>query len=163
MVAVASASRQILHGVEFSPVFFIVIISGYVFGFTVGFAVGAFTMLASNFFIGHGPWTPFQMLGVGLVAAAAAFIPRARKFEIPVLTAYSVVSAYLYGLFTDMFSWLAFIPSHTPETFVTVAWAGMVANTVRAVGNIFFMTIFGPTFLKILLRFRRRLTCITRR
>jgi energy-coupling factor transport system substrate-specific component len=158
IVALAVASRQLLHGIEFSPVFFIVILAGRAFGFTTGFAAGALTMFASNFFIGHGPWTPFQMLGLGLTGALAALLPAGGRLENRMLTAYSVASAYLYGAVTDSFSWLAFVPVHTPQTFAAVVASGMVANTARAAGNAFFMALLGPALLRVLLRFRKRLT-----
>lgn len=157
LVALTVASRQLLHGIEFSPVFFIVILAGYVFGFTTGFAVGALSMFTSNFFLGHGPWTPFQMLGIGLAGAFAAFIPRIRREILP-LTVYSVIIAYLYGAVVDVFSWMAFIPAHTLESFIGVLASGMLANTARAVGNVFFMALMGPLFLRVFRRFSRRLT-----
>jgi energy-coupling factor transport system substrate-specific component len=157
LVALTVASRQMIHGIEFSPVFFMVIAAGNVFGFTVGFTVGALTMFCSNFFIGHGPWTPFQMLGLGLTGAFASLVPKTRRFRIHLLTVYSVASAYAYGILTDMFSWIAFVPVHTLESFIGVVGSGMIANTARAVGNVFFTGAFGGVFLKILERFRKRL------
>ena len=44
------------------PVTFLVLLSGYVFGSGTGFIVGMLTGLISNFFLGHGPWTLWQML-----------------------------------------------------------------------------------------------------
>ncbi|MBD3389137.1 MAG: ECF transporter S component [Candidatus Altiarchaeales archaeon] len=158
IVALTVASRQLLHGVEFSPVFFMVILTGYVFGFTPGFTVGALTMFVSNFFLGHGPWTPFQMFGLGFAGAFASLLPRFRRHEILLLASYSVVVAYLYGVFTDLFSWMAFIPAHTLESFAGIVAAGMVANTTRAVGNVFFMSLVGPVLLRVLMRFRKRLS-----
>ncbi|MFH1054461.1 MAG: DUF6580 family putative transport protein [Candidatus Altiarchaeota archaeon] len=158
LVALTVASRQLLHGIEFSPVFFIVILSGNVFGFTVGFTVGALTMFTSNFFLGHGPWTPFQMFGLGLVGALASLIPKGRRVRIPALIIYSILSAYLYGILTDMFSWMVFVPSHTWQSFIGVVGAGMPSNTARAIGNVFFMYLMGPTLLKVLERFSKRLS-----
>jgi energy-coupling factor transport system substrate-specific component len=158
LVALTVASRQLLHGIEFSPVFFLVILSGYVFGFTPGFTVGALTMFTSNFFIGHGPWTPFQMLGLGLTGAFAALLPKEGKREMPLLVLYSILTAYLYGFLTDVFSWIAFVPTHTFNSLIAVLGAGMLFNTARAVGNVFFMSILGPVLLRVLRRFRRRLT-----
>src|SRR3712207_6460806 len=43
----------------------IVLLSGYVLGGAPGFVVGAIGALASNFFFGHGPYTPWQMVGWG--------------------------------------------------------------------------------------------------
>jgi energy-coupling factor transport system substrate-specific component len=157
LVAVTVASRQLLHGIDFSPVFFIVIVAGRVFGFTVGFTVGALAMFVSNFFISQGPWTPFQMLGVGLTGAAATLLPKTKKYEIHLLTAYGIASAYLYGAFMDGFYWLAFMPTHDLETLQAVIAAGLFAATTRAIGNTFFLTIMGAVFLKILRRFQKRL------
>ena len=158
LVAVAVASRQILHGIEFSPVFFIIILCGSVFGPTPGFTVGALTMFTSNFFLGHGPWTPFQMFAMGLTGALAAYLPKARRLRMPFLLAYSVASAYMYGFLTDMFYWMAFVPAHSIESFAGVLAAGMPANTMRAAGNVFFMGIIGPVLLKVFDRFKARLT-----
>jgi energy-coupling factor transport system substrate-specific component len=155
MVAVASASRQLIHGIEFSPVFFIVILCGHVFGFTIGFAVGALTMFVSNLFLGHGPWTPFQMVALGLTGGFAILVPRSRGTSF--LVVYSVASAYLYGAFTDLFSWIAFIPTHTWESFLAIVVAGIPSDTVRAIGNLLFMGAFAPTMLRILRRFQMRL------
>ena len=160
LVALTACSRQLLHGIEFSPVFFIVILTGYVYGFTPGFAVGALSMFISNFFLGHGPWTPFQMFGLGLTGAFASKLPKNQKYAIILLTFYSVCSAFLYGALVDVFSWIAFIPTHTLESFIGIISSGMIANLARAVGNIFFMIILGPVLLKVFLRFKRRLTYV---
>src|SRR4029450_7013198 len=40
----------------------VVLLSGYALGPLPGFVVGAVGALASNFFLGQGPWTPWQML-----------------------------------------------------------------------------------------------------
>ena len=61
----------------------IVLISGYALGGGPGFAVGAIAGLASNFFFGQGPWTPWQMAAwgaTGVVGAALAWVtsPRVR-------------------------------------------------------------------------------------
>jgi len=158
LVALAASSRQLLHGIEFSPVFFITILSGYVFGASCGFTVGALSMFLSNFFLGHGPWTAFQMFGVGLVSALPAYLPKRGRHSFKLLILYCILSAYLYGFFMDFFWWVSFIPTHTPESLLGILSAGMLANTSRAFGNLFFMSIMGPLLLKSLRRFRRRLT-----
>jgi energy-coupling factor transport system substrate-specific component len=159
ITAVTVVSRQIIHGVEFSPVFFLTILAGYTFGFTPGFAVGSTVMLVSNFFIGQGPWTPFQMLGLGFIGGFAAFIPRLKRFELHLLVFYSIVTAYGYSVFMDSLFWITFIPSHSNASLIALISAGLIASTSRAVGNIFFMTLLGPPVLKVFNRFKRRFTC----
>jgi energy-coupling factor transport system substrate-specific component len=160
LVALTVASRQMLHGVEFTPVFFLVILSGYVYGFTTGFTVGALTMFTSNLFLGHGPWTPFQMFGVGFIGAFAAYIPHVRRYEMHLLVAYSILSAYMYSVFMDATFWVSFIPAHSLNSLIAILGAGVVAATARAAGNLFFMSLMGPALLKVLKRFRIRLTYV---
>src|SRR5436309_15623257 len=59
----------------------IVLISGYALGGAPGFAVGALAGLASNFFFGQGPWTPWQMAAwgaTGVIGAGLAVLTRGR-------------------------------------------------------------------------------------
>jgi len=158
MSSVTVVSRQIIHGVEFSPVFFLAIVIGYRFGFIPGFAVGSMVMLLSNFFLGHGPWTPFQMIGLGLCGGLAGLLPSSvsGRIRLGMLIIYCVITAFLYGLLLDLFSWLIFIPTHTLESYLAMAFAGLLANTSRAIGNILFMLVFADPVLKVMDRFKRR-------
>src|ERR1700727_721713 len=59
----------------------IVLISGYALGGGPGFAVGAISGLASNFFFGQGPWTPWQMAAwgaTGVIGAGLAWVVSTR-------------------------------------------------------------------------------------
>ncbi len=53
----------------------IVLLSGYVLGGAPGFVVGAVAALASNFFFGQGPYTPWQMVAWGAVGLFGALLP----------------------------------------------------------------------------------------
>ena len=56
---------------NFTPVMAIVIIAGVAFGCEGGFITGAMTLFVSNFIMGQGPWTPWQMFAMGLVGFLA--------------------------------------------------------------------------------------------
>lgn len=56
---------------NFTPVMAIVIIAGVAFGCEGGFITGAMTMFVSNFIMGQGPLTPWQMFAMGLVGFLA--------------------------------------------------------------------------------------------
>ena len=160
LTAVAVVSRQALHAVGASPIFFIIILAGYCFGATPGFIVGAATMLVSNFTVaGHGPWTPYQMLAAGLVGYGAGLLPRPRggRAKLAVLLAWGAASAFLYGAVTDVFWWLTFTREHTLTTYLAIHAAGTIVNVARAVGNAVFLLALGPPVLRVLERFRRRL------
>ena len=50
----------------------VALFSGYALGGAPGFAVGALAGLISNFWLGQGPWTPWQMAGWGLAGILGA-------------------------------------------------------------------------------------------
>lgn len=75
LAALAAAGRILLAPIpDFKPVSAIAIIAGVVFGRKSGFMVGALAALASNFFFGQGPWTPWQMYAWGLVGYGAGLL-----------------------------------------------------------------------------------------
>ena len=66
----------------------IVLLSGYALGGAPGFVVGAAGALASNFFYGQGPWTPWQMGAWGLVGVIGAVLGAAtgrRLHRVPLI------------------------------------------------------------------------------
>ena len=75
LAALAAAGRILFAPIpDFKPVSAIAIIAGVVFGRKSGFMVGALAALASNFFFGQGPWTPWQMYAWGLVGYGAGLM-----------------------------------------------------------------------------------------
>lgn len=83
LAALAAAGRILFAPIpDFKPVSAIAIIAGVALGRKSGFMVGALAALASNFFFGQGPWTPWQMYAWGLVGYGAgllAMVPGHRR------------------------------------------------------------------------------------
>lgn len=141
------------------PTTFIVIVSGFVFGPQAGFAVGSTAALVSNFFLGQGPWTPWQMLAWGLAGVSAGllkiFFPGAgRKWMI----AFCFLWGYLYGWIMNIWSWAAFIQPLNWQTFLAVYSASFFLDTLHAAGNALFYAALGNSLIRILRRFQRKLT-----
>ena len=68
LCAIAVAGRAAFFMLpQFKPVIALVIITGVAFGGEAGFMVGAMTGFVSNFFLGQGPWTPYQMFAFGII------------------------------------------------------------------------------------------------
>src|ERR671936_2459465 len=60
----AAAGRVLFAAIPgVQPVTVIAVVVGASLGFRAGIATGALAALASNIFLGQGPWTPWQMLG----------------------------------------------------------------------------------------------------
>lgn len=77
LAALAAAGRILFAPIpDFKPVSAIAIIAGVTFGRKSGFMVGALVALASNFFFGQGPWTPWQMYAWGMVGYGAGLLAK---------------------------------------------------------------------------------------
>ncbi|MBA3717232.1 MAG: ECF transporter S component, partial [Actinobacteria bacterium] len=73
LAAAAAAGRVLFAAVPgVQPVTVTVVAAGVALGARAGIAVGATGALVSNFFLGQGPWTPWQMLAWGACGAAGA-------------------------------------------------------------------------------------------
>ena len=76
----ALAAISVAGRVAFSPIPNVVpttditLIAGFALGPAPGFAVGALSGLVSNFWLGQGPWTPWQMAGWGLTGILGAAV-----------------------------------------------------------------------------------------
>lgn len=82
LAALAAAGRILFAPFpDFKPVSAIAIIAGVAFGRRSGFMVGALAALASNFFFGQGPWTPWQMYAWGLVGYLAGVLAQTGLFS----------------------------------------------------------------------------------
>src|SRR5438067_10869982 len=74
---VAAAGRVLFAAIPgVQPVTVIAVCAGAALGMRAGIAVGGVAALVSNFFLGQGVWTPWQMLGWGLCGALGALCAR---------------------------------------------------------------------------------------
>jgi len=137
------------------PCTYIIICTGYVFGPTAGFMVGATTALVSNIFLGHGPWTIFQMFAWGMVGVTASFLQKlnVKRFG---LVVFGVIWGYLFGWIMNLWYWILYIYPHTIYTFGFTIFSGIWFDTLHALGNAVFLLILGEKTLKIFKRYKNR-------
>jgi energy-coupling factor transport system substrate-specific component len=138
------------------PSTFLIICSGYVFGPLPGFMVGAATALVSNFFLGQGPWTPYQMFGWGMIGLLAAVLRKLHAGMI-VLVIFGFVCGYTYGGTMNVWYWLSFSYPLTARTFLVYEAASLWFDTLHALSNILLLVVFGRKTIRILDRFEKRL------
>lgn len=110
LAALAAAGRVLFFAIpDFKPVSAIAIIGGVVFGKRNGFMVGALAALVSNFFMGQGLWTPWQMYAWGLVGYLGGYFAERGFFRRKVvLLGYGFVSGLLFGFIMNFWSILGF-------------------------------------------------------
>jgi len=137
------------------PVTVIVCAAGVALGPRRGFAVGAVAALASNFFLGQGAHTPWQMLAWGGCGLAAGLARRLLERRLA-FALFAFGLGFAYGLAMDLWLWYGFY-AHTWSALLVVLGAGIAFNAVHAVGNLLLGLAAGPELRRVLARYERRL------
>lgn len=152
----AAAGRVLFAAVPgVQPVTVMTVAAGAALGARMGFAVGAVAALVSNFYLGQGIWTPWQMLawgGCGVVGALAAGIIRRRW----AFAALCFALGFAFSSAMDLWHWYSFWP-HTWEALTVVYGRGVWFSAAHAIGNVVFALAIGPELRRLLERYGRRL------
>ena len=151
----AAAGRVLfapIPGVQ--PVTVVVAASGVALGPRRGFAVGALAALASNFFLGQGPHTPWQMLAWGGCGLLGGLLRPALRGRLA-FAAFTVVLGFAFGSVMDVWLWYGFYP-HTEAALAARLGAGVPFNVAHAAGNLVLALVAGPELRRVLERFARR-------
>lgn len=164
----------------FSPVFFLILAAGYVYGPSYGFLAGSVALLASAIATGGiGPWLPYEMMGCGFVGlvAGVAGLRRAGPVswrDIAVLAAVGVVTGFAYGALLDVWDWTTFYrgaPGFGWQPGMSLAAAltrfgrfyvatSVVYDSFRAAGNALAVVVLGAPVLAGLIRMRARFNVV---
>jgi prenyltransferase/squalene oxidase-like repeat protein len=135
----------------------IVIFSGYALGPAPGFAVGALAGLVSNFWLGQGPWTPWQMAGWGLCGILGAVLavarPRASRLTLAVVCALAGVA---YGALLNFSLMATYGGDLSMQRFLALESRAVPFDAAHAIGNATLALIAGPAMVRALVRFRER-------
>lgn len=141
------------------PSTYLIICSGYVFGPVAGFAVGALTAIVSNFFLGHGPWTLFQVLAWGL-AGASSFALRRFTLRGRWLVLAGIAWGMLFGIIMNTWTWIGFVYPLTARTFMVTWVASLPFDVMHAAGNALFLGLLGVRTIRILERYQGRFSWV---
>ena len=168
----------------FSPVFFLIILGGYVYGGRFGFLLGALTMFVAALITGGvGPWLPFRMLAGGWIGLTAPAVERVvvwlraseTRWEIIALAVFGSVWSLLFGALMNLWFW-PFIGGPAAQSgsgywesglsaaqgfgrFLTFYVAtSLLWDLARVGGTAGMLLLFGRPTLRALHRFARRFT-----
>lgn len=164
----------------FSPIFFLIILTGYAYGGRFGFLMGALTLLVSAFVTGGvGPWLPYQMFTAGWIGMSAPLCRAParllgfyqKRHEVFLLCVFGALWGYTYGAIMNLWSWpLIAGPTNQywapgvgfAETLRRYAVYYMLTSfawdTTAALGNIALLLFLGEPILRALRRFQQRFT-----
>ncbi len=172
------------------PCTFLIICAGYVFGPLIGFIIGVNTALLSNFLVGQGPWTIYQMFAWGITGLLGGFLgmwierrnkKKSKKTQMPspdnweteneppkneiapskiinrwILGLLGIILGITYGVIMNLWSWLAWIPVRTWQSWLLYYTSSLPYDLIHAIGNGLFLYFFGKRTIHILLRYRER-------
>jgi energy-coupling factor transport system substrate-specific component len=160
----------------FSPMFFLILAAGYVYGPSYGFLTGSVALLASAVATGGiGPWLPYEMIGCGFVGLLAGLAGLHRSGpatwrDIVILAAVGALTGFAYGALLDVWDWTTFYRGTPgfgwqPGLSLTAALArfgrfyvatSVVYDSFRAAGNAIAVIVLGAPVLAGLIRMRSR-------
>jgi energy-coupling factor transport system substrate-specific component len=159
LAALAALGRIAFAAVpNVKPTTDIVLISGYALGGGPGFAVGAIGGLASNFFFGQGPWTPWQMAAWGATGVLGAGLARTRllrggRWGLAIVCC---AAGFAFTAFQDVGDWVTF-SDHSWAQLVVYVGQGLGFDAIHAAACLVFALAFGPALTRSIQRFARRL------
>ena len=159
LAALAAAGRVALSPVpNVVPTTDIALLSGYALGGPPGFAVGSLAALASNFWLGQGPWTPWQMAGWGLVGVvgAALAVATGRHLGRVGLAIACGVCGFAFGALMDLSLMVTYGGEQSLDRFLAISTRSLPFNFAHAAGNVAFALVAGPALARMLLRYRSR-------
>lgn len=159
LCALAVAARVAIPIPHFKAIFAVIMLSGIAFGPEAGFLVGAVSALASNFFYGQGPYTPWQMTAYGAGGMLAGFV--FRKTGLPrkslVMGIFGFFGVLLFvGPLLDTCTVFLAAPSLSLETALPFYISGFPVNLSQGVCTFLTMLLFGRPLLEKLDRIKQK-------
>jgi energy-coupling factor transport system substrate-specific component len=157
-LAAAAAGGRVLFAFipNVQPVTMIVAVTGATLGARAGLATGGAAALLSNTLLGQGPWTPWQMIGWGLVGAAAAPLGPVLRNRYA-LAVFGIIAGFAFDWLMDVWAWSALGPSANLQSYLTLVSTGIPFDVAHAAGNAVLALVAGPTMLRMLDRYARKL------
>lgn len=161
MCAIAAAGRAAFFMLpSFCPVLAVVIISGVAFGAEGGFVVGALSMFVSNFIMGQGPWTPWQMFAMGLVGLLSGLFFARKGAGVRPMTKLGLcifgclMCVLVYGGIMNPASVITWQPNVNLSMIIASYVTGFPFDVVHGVSTVLFLWILAKPFLEKLDRVR---------
>jgi len=128
---------------NFQPATALIVLVGLFFGKRAGVLSGMLVALISNFILGQGPWTLWQMFAWAAVGFGAGILGDifANPVTHIIVVAYGVIASMLYGLFLDLQFFIAYA-WETGWTGLFAAWSmGLIMNLTHAVSTLIFLLV----------------------
>lgn len=162
----------------FSPVFLLIILTGYCLGGKIGFLMGALTMLVSGLITGGiGPWLPGQMITAGWVGQTSGWLRilihglrwKDTKMEIAILAGFGAIWGMLFGLIMNLWFWpflgtssgIGYLQNgllieNISRYFSYYLTTSILWDATRSIGNVLLLLLLSRSMIKLFERFSQR-------
>lgn len=163
LIAIGVIGRQVFFMLpQMKPVIAISVIAGASLGPGAGFLVGAMIAFVSNFFFGQGPWTPWQMMALGLAGMFAGLIfqkwnrrgPKPSKVHKIAVCVFGLVSGYFYGLIVDLWTLFGYTEKPSLNAYLVVKSTAIWFDTLLAISTFMFLWVLYAPMIKKLNRIK---------
>lgn len=144
---------------QFKPVVAIVIITGVCFGGEWGFLVGAVSGFVSNFFVGQGPWTPWQMFAFGIIGFFAGVLFKKgvlRKSTVALCVYGGLATFFIYGFLLNLSTVLLAQSPLNWEAILLACLRGVPFDFVHAMATVIFLALLSKPMLQKLDRVKKK-------
>ena len=138
----------------FKPVTALTILTAMYLGGEAGFLTGALAAVLSNFYFGQGPWTPFQMLGWGLIGLIAGYLHKPLKKSRALLLIFGFLSGALYSFVMDVWTILWYDASFNVSLYLSALAAALPHTLLYSVSNLLFLWLLAKPLGEKLTRVR---------
>jgi energy-coupling factor transport system substrate-specific component len=156
LAAAAAAGRILFAAVpNVQPVTVTAVVAGVALGPRAGASVGALAALVSNFYLGQGAYTPWQMVAWGLCGLAGGLAARLLRRRLA-LAVFCFALGFGFDALMNVWEWLSFYP-HTWQAFTALYVRGIWFDAAHATGNFVLALAAGPELRRLLERYARRL------
>ncbi len=130
----------------FKPMSALIVIAAMYLGAEAGFTVGALCAFVSDFYFGQGPWTPFQMLGFGLVGLFAGYLAPLLKKSRTALFVYGAAAGVFYSFVMDIWTVLWYNGSFELSLYLAALVTAIPHTAVYTVSNVAFLALAARPF-----------------
>lgn len=155
LCAISVVARVAIPIPHFKPMFAIIMLSGIAFGPQAGFIVGAVSAFVSNFFVGQGAYTPWQMFAYGAGGLLAGLVFAKHREKPWVYAAFGFFATLLWvGPLLDTSSVFLTMPVLSFETVLPLYVSGFPVNLTQAISTALTMLVLSKPLLEKLDRMK---------
>lgn len=132
---------------HFNPFLPIIILSSINMGKDYGFLIGILSIFISNIFLGHGLWTPWQMVAAGTVGylSGLTFNNKIRPTPMRLVIFSPICIICGYSLIMNLYSVLLLINTPNQNAILTYLIPSLTTDSICAIFSaIFIIILYNP-------------------